>query len=146
MGGCVFLEQVGRREFEGRGGVVRDASLARNQLYRGVLPIYCHSIPGAVMLKDPRSAGPRPPFPEQQQAMPGKTAELNPVPDHGEHSYRGHDRLKGCVAIVTGSDSGIGLNSDRSWFALPGRRGIEVWWSGGVATVYDGEGLRPEGV
>ena len=60
------------------------------------------------MLKDPRSAGPRPPFPEQQQAMPGKTAELNPRPDHGEESYRGHDRLRDCVAIVTGGDSGIG--------------------------------------
>ena len=60
------------------------------------------------MLKDPRSAGPRPPFPEQQQSMPGKTAELNPRPDHGEDSYRGHDRLKDCVAIVTGGDSGIG--------------------------------------
>jgi len=60
------------------------------------------------MLKDPRSAGPRPPFAEQQQPMPGKTAALNPVPDHGEQSYQGHDRLKGCVAIVTGGDSGIG--------------------------------------
>ena len=47
------------------------------------------------MLKDPRSAGPRPPFPEQQQPMPGRTAALNPVPDHGEQSYEGHDRLKG---------------------------------------------------
>ncbi len=60
------------------------------------------------MPKDPRSAGPRPPFPVQQQPMPGKTAELNPVPDHGEKSYRGHDRLKGCVALITGADSGIG--------------------------------------
>lgn len=60
------------------------------------------------MLKDPRSAGPRPPFPEQQQPMPGKTAELDPAPDHGEQSYRGNERLQGCVAIVTGGDSGIG--------------------------------------
>jgi NAD(P)-dependent dehydrogenase (short-subunit alcohol dehydrogenase family) len=30
------------------------------------------------------------------------------VPDHGEESYRGHDRLSGCSAIVTGGDSGIG--------------------------------------
>jgi NAD(P)-dependent dehydrogenase (short-subunit alcohol dehydrogenase family) len=60
------------------------------------------------VLKDPRSAGPRPPFPEQQQPMPGRTAALNPRPDHGEQSYRGHDRLKDCVAIVTGGDSGIG--------------------------------------
>src|SRR3569833_3340231 len=60
------------------------------------------------MLKDPRSAGARPPFPEQQQPMPGRTAELNPAPDHGEQSYRGHERLKDCVAIVTGGDSDIG--------------------------------------
>lgn len=60
------------------------------------------------MLKDPRSAGPRPPFPEQKQPMPGKTAELNPRPDHGEHSYQGHERLEGCVALITGADSGIG--------------------------------------
>jgi NAD(P)-dependent dehydrogenase (short-subunit alcohol dehydrogenase family) len=60
------------------------------------------------MLKDPRAAGPRPPFPKQQQPPPGKTAKLDPVPDHGEESYRGSGRLKGCAAIVTGGDSGIG--------------------------------------
>jgi NAD(P)-dependent dehydrogenase (short-subunit alcohol dehydrogenase family) len=60
------------------------------------------------MLKDPRHAGPRPPFPVQQQPPPGKTAQLEPRPDHGEESYRGADRLKGCVALVTGGDSGIG--------------------------------------
>src|SRR6185437_9909082 len=66
----------------------------------------CHH--GVAMLKDPRSAGPRPPFPKQQQPMPGKTAELNPRPDHGEQSYRGHERLKDTVALITGGDSGIG--------------------------------------
>ncbi|MBS0419420.1 MAG: glucose 1-dehydrogenase [Proteobacteria bacterium] len=60
------------------------------------------------MLTDPRAAGPRPPFPKQQQPPPGKTARLDPVPDHGENSYRGHGRLAGCSAIVTGGDSGIG--------------------------------------
>ena len=60
------------------------------------------------MLKDPRSAGPRPPFPKQQQPMPGRTTSLDPVPDHGEQSYRGNDRLKDCVALITGADSGIG--------------------------------------
>jgi NAD(P)-dependent dehydrogenase (short-subunit alcohol dehydrogenase family) len=33
---------------------------------------------------------------------------LNPHPDHGEHTYRGSDRLRGCVAVVVGADSGIG--------------------------------------
>ena len=60
------------------------------------------------MLNDPRSAGPRPPFPKQQQSAPGRTAQLDPAPDHGERSYQGHDRLAGCSAIVTGGDSGIG--------------------------------------
>jgi NAD(P)-dependent dehydrogenase (short-subunit alcohol dehydrogenase family) len=60
------------------------------------------------MLTDPRSAGPRPPFPKQQQPAPGKTAKLDPVPDHGEQSYHGHERLAGCSAIITGGDSGIG--------------------------------------
>lgn len=60
------------------------------------------------MLVDPRSAGPRPPFPQQQQAPPGSTRELDPRPDHGEESYRGTERLQGCAAIITGGDSGIG--------------------------------------
>ena len=60
------------------------------------------------MLKDPRSAGPRPPFPKQQQNAPGKTAKLDPAPDHGEETYVGHDKLKGCATIITGGDSGIG--------------------------------------
>jgi NAD(P)-dependent dehydrogenase (short-subunit alcohol dehydrogenase family) len=60
------------------------------------------------MLNDPRSAGPRPPYPKQQQPAPGETAKLDPTPDHGEESYVGHERLKGCVAVITGGDSGIG--------------------------------------
>lgn len=51
---------------------------------------------------------PKPPFPAQPQPMPGRTAKMNPVPDHGEESYRGSDRLAGKVAVITGGDSGIG--------------------------------------
>lgn len=40
--------------------------------------------------------------------MPGFTAQMDPIPDHGEESYRGADRLKGKRAIITGGDSGIG--------------------------------------
>lgn len=51
---------------------------------------------------------PRPPYPEQQQAMPGKTEAMDPRPDHGEKSYVGSGRLAGKRAIITGGDSGIG--------------------------------------
>ena len=60
------------------------------------------------MTTDPKTAGPTPPQPRQEQSPPGFTEELSPKPDHGEHSYRGCGKLKGRVAIITGSDSGIG--------------------------------------
>jgi NAD(P)-dependent dehydrogenase (short-subunit alcohol dehydrogenase family) len=50
----------------------------------------------------------KPPFPKQKQPMPGKTHAMEPVPDHGEKSYRGSGRLAGKKAIITGADSGIG--------------------------------------
>jgi NAD(P)-dependent dehydrogenase (short-subunit alcohol dehydrogenase family) len=51
---------------------------------------------------------PVPPFRTQKQPMPGITRNMQPVPDHGEHSYRGSGRLAGKKAIITGGDSGIG--------------------------------------
>lgn len=51
---------------------------------------------------------PRPPYSEQQQAMPGNTDAMEPRPDHGETSYVGSGRLAGKCAIITGGDSGIG--------------------------------------
>jgi len=51
---------------------------------------------------------PRPPFPPQQQPMPGTTARMQPRPDHGESSYKGSGRLQGKKAVITGGDSGIG--------------------------------------
>jgi NAD(P)-dependent dehydrogenase (short-subunit alcohol dehydrogenase family) len=54
------------------------------------------------------SGRPKPPFPKQQQSMPGLTALMDPVPDHGEASYKGSGRLIGRRAIITGGDSGIG--------------------------------------
>lgn len=51
---------------------------------------------------------PKPPFPDQPQPMPGKTAAMNPRPDHGEKIYKGSGRLSGKRAVVTGGDSGIG--------------------------------------
>lgn len=59
-------------------------------------------------VRDPREAGPKPPFPQQPQSHPGSVHQMNPPADHGEKSYEGTGKLKGRVAIVTGGDSGIG--------------------------------------
>jgi NAD(P)-dependent dehydrogenase (short-subunit alcohol dehydrogenase family) len=57
---------------------------------------------------DPTTAYATPPQPKQQQEMPGDTEKMAPAPDHGETTYKGHGRLAGRSAIITGGDSGIG--------------------------------------
>src|SRR5438132_13234738 len=59
-------------------------------------------------MADPKQKGPTPPFPPQEQEPPGTEQRMEPRPDHGEESYKGHDRLKDKMAVVTGGDSGIG--------------------------------------
>jgi NAD(P)-dependent dehydrogenase (short-subunit alcohol dehydrogenase family) len=51
---------------------------------------------------------PRPDFPKQEQPFPGLASRMDPLPDHGEDSYRGTGRLKAKRALITGGDSGIG--------------------------------------
>jgi len=51
---------------------------------------------------------PTPPHPEQQQTPPGLTRLMDPLPDHGETTYKGNHLLDGKVALITGGDSGIG--------------------------------------
>jgi NAD(P)-dependent dehydrogenase (short-subunit alcohol dehydrogenase family) len=41
------------------------------------------------------SGYPRPPYPAQQQPMPDDTASIDPIPDHGETTYKGSSRLAG---------------------------------------------------
>lgn len=59
-------------------------------------------------LADPRHQQYDEEFPSQKQTQPGLTGAMTPTPDHGEHSYRGHGRLTGRKALITGGDSGIG--------------------------------------
>lgn len=63
---------------------------------------------GNTGLEDPTTKYPKPPFNEQTQPWPGLASKMNPVPDHGEKSYKGSGRLTGRKALITGGDSGMG--------------------------------------
>ena len=56
----------------------------------------------------PQKEFPKPPFPSQSQSLPGSSKAMRPVPDYGEESYRGTNRLTDKKALITGADSGIG--------------------------------------
>lgn len=57
---------------------------------------------------NPLTKYPKPPFREQSQPWPGLAGKMDPLPDHGEQSYRGSGRLAGRKALITGGDSGMG--------------------------------------
>jgi len=61
-------------------------------------------------------------FPPQTQLKPGLESQMNPRPEYMAKDYRGSDKLKDKVAIITGGDSGIG----RSVAVLYAREGADV--------------------
>lgn len=58
--------------------------------------------------QDPTKQHAAPGSGDQTVEYPGRTADMDVRPDHGEHSYRGSGRLTGKKAVITGGDSGIG--------------------------------------
>lgn len=47
-------------------------------------------------------------FPEQHQSQPGDENKMHPEPEIIRQNYKGSEKLKGKVALITGGDSGIG--------------------------------------
>lgn len=50
-------------------------------------------------------------FPEQDQPQPGDEHRMKPEPEVIRKGYKGSEKLKGLVALITGGDSGIGRSA-----------------------------------
>lgn len=76
------------------------------------------------VLKDPRALYYESEFPKQDQEIPALQKKMKPVPDCGEESYVGHERLLNRRVLITGGNSGIG----RAAAIAYAREGADIAW------------------